>query len=139
MKKPRQNTKTMMKAPSTPGTVCGTKMFQNVRIWPAPKPRAASSTRGSRRRMVETSGKMANGTMKCTMPITTPSSLRVSCSGSLMIPSDCSQPLSMPLLRRAISQPKARTSTDSQNGMNTQISTMRCQNGELNTQQYAIR
>ncbi len=81
--------------------------------------------------MVETSGNSAKGTMKWTMPITTPSSLRVSCKGSLVMPRYCSQSLSKPLLRRAISQPKARTSTDSQNGMNTQISTTRCQNGGL--------
>ncbi|MNT32387.1 hypothetical protein D3C72_1682650 [compost metagenome] len=67
--------------------------------------------------------------------MTTPVSLRVSCSGESISPRPIRPLFSTPLPRRAISQPKARTSTEIQNGMKMQISTMRCQNGGLNTQQ----
>src|SRR6218665_1280778 len=136
MKKPRQNTNTIIKAPSSPGSVCGTSTAQKVRRPSAPKPRAASSVRRSIWRMLEDSGKTAYGTMKCTMPTTTANSLRVICTGPGIKPTLISKVLRMPSLPSAISQPNARTRTEIHIGTNTAISTTRCHGRDANTQQY---
>ena len=53
------------------------------------------------------------------MPTSTPNSLRTSGSGSVIRPSPASAPFTSPSLRSRVSQAKARTSTDTQNGTST--------------------
>jgi hypothetical protein len=73
-------------------------------------------------RMAEAIGNTAKGIRKCVMPMMTPSSLRASASGSLMMPADCSHVLMSPRLDSIASQPKARVSTDIQKGTRMQNS-----------------
>ena len=104
----------------------------------APMPRAASNTRSSRLRIAEAIGKTAKGMRKCVMPTMTPNSLRTSVSGSEMMPIACSQVLISPRLDSSATQPKARVSTEIQNGTRMQNSaTIRCV-GVPRTQTKAI-
>ena len=72
------------------------------------------------------------------MPTTTPNSLRTSVSGSESTPSDCSQVLISPRLDSSATQPKARVSTEIQNGTRMQNSAMRLCVGVPWTQMKAI-
>ena len=72
--------------------------------------------------MADASGNTAKGMRKCDMPTMTPNSLRTSVSGSEMKPIDCSQVLIRPRLDNSATQPKARVSTEIQNGTRMQNS-----------------
>ncbi len=78
-KKPSVNTKVMRAEPAMPDSVMGRNTLQKTRRRDAPSPWAASSTRSSTARMAEASGKTAKGISTCTIPTTTPNSLRTSC------------------------------------------------------------
>lgn len=122
MKNPMEKTNTRSAAPSTPGSVIGTKTRQKMRVRPAPMPRAAISTRSSRPRIAEAIGKTAKGIRKCVIPTITPNSLRTSASGSAIRPAPSSELLMSPRFERIDNQPKARVRTEIQKGMKMQSS-----------------
>jgi hypothetical protein len=109
-----------------PGAVIGRNICQKVRIRVAPMPRAASSTRSSRLRMADAIGNTANGIRKCVMPSTTPKLVAHHASAAPRLCPNCvSQVLISPRFESSDTQPKARVSTEIQNGIRMQSSAIK--------------